>query len=78
MLEGETLRQCLQLGLLPVRKAIEYSDQIAHGLAAARVKGIIHRDLKPESIFLTRDGRAEILDFGLAKLIHPNNPPVAT
>jgi eukaryotic-like serine/threonine-protein kinase len=56
---------------VPVRKTIDYSVQVARGLAAAQDKGIIHRDLKPENIFLTRDGRAKILDFGLAKLTRP-------
>jgi len=69
ILEGETLRQRLRGGALPVRKAIDYAHQIARGLAAAHDKGILHRDLKPENIFLTRDGRVKILDFGLAKLI---------
>jgi eukaryotic-like serine/threonine-protein kinase len=56
---------------LPPRKAIDYGVQISNGLAAAHDKGIVHRDLKPENIFITRDGRAKILDFGLAKLIAP-------
>ncbi len=68
LLEGETLRARLAGGALAVRKAIEYAVQIARGLAAAHEKGIIHRDLKPENLFVTKDGRVKILDFGLAKL----------
>src|SRR5215475_2755387 len=68
LLEGETLRSRLGPGAVPVRKAIDYAVQIARGLAAAHEKGIVHRDLKPENVFLTRDGRVKILDFGLAKL----------
>src|SRR5437763_4513862 len=72
LLEGETLRERLTSGPLPVRKAIEYSIQIARGLSAAHERGIIHRDLKPENIFLTDDGHVKILDFGLAKLTQPD------
>jgi eukaryotic-like serine/threonine-protein kinase len=68
LLEGSTLRALLDHGALPARKAIEYAIQIAHGLDAAHHKGIIHRDLKPENVFITQDGRVEVLDFGLAKL----------
>ena len=68
LLEGETLRDRLRSGSIPVRKTLDYALQIAHGLAAAHEKGIIHRDLKPENLFLTKDGRVKILDFGLAKL----------
>ena len=67
LLEGETLRERLQGGVLSSKKAVELAEQIAHGLAAAHDKGIVHRDLKPENIFLTKDGRVKILDFGLAK-----------
>src|SRR5271170_6765680 len=70
-LEGQSLRQELSGGALPVRSAVEYGTEIAQGLAAAHDKGIIHRNLKPENIFVTRDGRVKILDFGLAKLARP-------
>jgi eukaryotic-like serine/threonine-protein kinase len=68
LLEGESLRAVLDRGALPQRKTIDYGVQIAQGLAAAHEKGIVHRDLKPENVFLTKDARIKILDFGLAKL----------
>ena len=68
LLEGETLRSRLAAGALATRKALDYAVQIARGLAAAHEKGIVHRDLKPENLFVTKDGRVKILDFGLAKL----------
>ncbi|MBZ5720772.1 MAG: protein kinase [Acidobacteriia bacterium] len=68
LLEGETMRERLRTGSIAVRKALDYALQIAHGLAAAHEKGIVHRDLKPENLFITKDGRVKILDFGLAKL----------
>ncbi|MBV8206639.1 MAG: serine/threonine-protein kinase [Acidobacteria bacterium] len=71
LLEGATLRARVSAGRLPFRKAIEIGVQIARGLAAAHDKHIVHRDLKPENIFITKDGRAKILDFGLAKLTEP-------
>ena len=73
LLEGETLRERLGDGGLPVRKAVDYTIQVAYGLAAAHARGILHRDLKPENLFVTDDGRMKILDFGLAKLTRPDH-----
>ena len=68
LLDGEDLRQRLERGPIPLRKVMEYAQQIVSGLAAAHEKGIVHRDLKPENLFITKDERVKILDFGLAKL----------
>src|SRR5690349_20847805 len=68
LLEGESLRAVLERGAMTQRKAVEFAVQVAQGLAAAHEKKIVHRDLKPENLFQTNDGRAKILDFGLAKL----------
>ena len=67
LLEGETLRERLARGPLPVRKAVEIGQQIARGLCAAHERGVVDRDLKPENIFITRDGHTKLLDSGLAK-----------
>ena len=67
LLEGDTLSKRLAQGALPLRKSLDYAQQVARGLAAAHDKGVVHRDLKPENLFVTRDGIVKILDFGLAK-----------
>jgi Tol biopolymer transport system component len=67
LLEGSTLRERLAGDGVPLRKALDWGLQVSQGLAAAHDRGIVHRDLKPENIFITADGRAKILDFGLAK-----------
>ncbi|MEP6770066.1 MAG: protein kinase [Acidobacteriota bacterium] len=71
LLEGVTLREELLPGPLPLKRVRQYAIGIARGLAAAHEKGIVHRDLKPENLFVTKDGRVKILDFGLAKLRPP-------
>jgi len=69
LLEGESLRERLLEGKVPMRRALDLQVQIAEGLAVAHEKGIVHRDLKPGNVFVTKDGRAKILDFGLARLV---------
>ena len=80
LLEGETLRSRLVAGALPPRLALDFAVQIARGLAAAHDKGIVHRDLKPENLFVAKDRRIKILDFGLAKQVVPASglPPTAS
>ncbi len=77
LLEGQTLRDRLTAireasdGVqgLPLGELLDIAIQIAHGLEAAHEKGIVHRDIKPANIFLTTKGVAQILDFGVAKLM---------
>ncbi len=68
LLDGETLADRLAAGPLLLRRAVEIASQVADGLAAAHEKGIFHRDVKPANVFLTRDGRIKILDFGIARI----------
>jgi len=68
LLQGETLRERMNGASIPARKATDYAIQVAQGLAEAHGHGVVHRDLKPENLFITKEGRVKILDFGLAKL----------
>src|SRR5262245_51217445 len=68
LLEGEELSELIKHGAIALREAVDFARQISEGLAAAHAKGVVHRDLKPENLFVTKDARVKILDFGLAKL----------
>ena len=66
--EGQTLKQKIERGPLPLLEAIHVAAQISAGLAAAHAKGIVHRDVKPANVIVSPDGRVKIVDFGIAKL----------
>ncbi|HEY1336610.1 MAG TPA: serine/threonine-protein kinase, partial [Bryobacteraceae bacterium] len=71
LVEGESLRKLIDRGPISVRKLLDIAVQIADGMSAAHQASIVHRDLKPENILLSREGRAKIVDFGLAKSLAP-------
>src|SRR5262245_40618822 len=75
LLSGESLAERLRSGPLSSQKAVEVAAQVADGLSAAHARGIIHRDIKPDNIFLTNEGRAKILDFGIARIEQPARTP---
>jgi Tol biopolymer transport system component len=77
LVDGGTLKDLVASGPVPVRKLLDLSTQIAEGLAAAHGVGIVHRDLKPANVMVSKNGYVKILDFGLAKLITPEDKEVS-
>ena len=84
LVDGMTLREMLEAGAMPPRRALQVAAPIADGLAKAHEAGIVHRDLKPENLMVSHDGFGKILDFGLARLTADpdsragDHPPVTT
>src|SRR5712691_1898224 len=74
-IDGQTLREKIHREHTEWRKLLRFLQHAAEGLAKAHAAGIVHRDLKPDNLMITREGHAKILDFGLAKLIEPQQPP---
>ena len=74
LIEGETLRQCLERGQMQMNEAVDVAIQVANALAVAHEAGIVHRDIKPENIMLRPDGYVKVLDFGIAKLAEQEVP----
>ena len=75
-IDGQTLREVIHRGHTDLPKLLRYLQHAAEGLAKAHAAGIVHRDLKPDNMMITRDGHAKILDFGLAKLIEPQQSSI--
>src|SRR4029434_5361479 len=73
-IDGQTLREYIHRGETELGKLLRHMQHVAGGLAKAHAAGIVHRNLKPDNIMITRDNYAKILDFGLAKLIEPQQP----